>query len=319
VTELLADRKVLKVFHAARQDIEIFYHLSGEIPAPIFDTQVAAMVCGFGESVSYETLVAQIAKATIDKSARFTDWAHRPLTKRQIEYALADVIHLRTIYEDLAQRLKRSGRSGWLDEEMATLTDPATYELDPREAWKRLKTRSHNPRFLAVLRELTAWRENEARTRDLPRNRVLRDEALLEISAHVPKTKAELARSRSVSKGLAEGPSGSAILKAVAAGVAVPEREAPEAPPRLEMPPGAKPVVELLKVLLKAKCEAHGVAQKLVASSADLDMIAIDDHAAVPALHGWRRELFGEDALALKHGRLALSVEGRRIRLVRSA
>jgi ribonuclease D len=319
VTELLADRKVLKVFHAARQDIEIFYHLSGEIPAPIFDTQVAAMVCGFGESVSYETLVAQIAKATIDKSARFTDWAHRPLTKRQIEYALADVIHLRTIYEDLAQRLKRSGRSGWLDEEMATLTDPATYELDPREAWKRLKTRSHNPRFLAVLRELAAWRENEARTRDLPRNRVLRDEALLEISAHVPKTKAELARSRSVSKGLAEGPSGSAILKAVAAGVAVPEREAPEAPPRLEMPPGAKPVVELLKVLLKAKCEAHGVAQKLVASSADLDMIAIDDHAAVPALHGWRRELFGEDALALKHGRLALSVEGRRIRLVRSA
>ena len=317
VMALLADPDVLKVFHAARQDIEIFYHLSGKIPAPIFDTQVAAMVCGFGESVSYETLVAQIAKATIDKSARFTDWARRPLTKRQIEYALADVVHLRAIYEDLAERLKKSGRSGWLDEEMATLTDPATYELDPREAWKRLKTRSHNPRYLAVLRELAAWRENEARDRDLPRNRVLRDEALLEISAHLPKTKAELARLRSVSKGLAEGHMGSAVLKAVAAGLAVPAREAPEPPPRLETPSGAKPVVELLKVLLKAKCESHGVAQKLVASSADLERIATDDKAAVPALHGWRREVFGEDALALKHGQVALAVQNRRVRLVR--
>ncbi len=316
VCELLRNPEVLKVFHAARQDIEIFYDLSGAIPAPLFDTQVAAMVCGFGEAVAYETLVAKLARAHIDKSVRFTDWAHRPLSKSQIDYALADVVHLRTVYEELRRRLEESGRASWLDEEMAILTDPGTYKLDPKEAWHRIKTRSHNRRLLALLRELTAWREIEAQARDVPRNRVLRDGALLEIAAHAPDSKQELARCRSVSHGLAHGPAGTAILEAVARGAAIPQGECPEAPPRTEVAGGLKPVVELLKVLLKMKCEDYDVAQKLVASGADLEMLAADDEAPIAALHGWRREVFGEDALALKRGRLALTVRGRRVKLV---
>jgi ribonuclease D len=319
VLALLENRDVLKVFHAARQDIEIFYHLSGRIPLPLFDTQVAGMVCGFGEAVAYETLVAKLAKAHIDKTARFTDWAHRPLTKRQTDYALSDVVHLRTVYEKLHRRLDESGRAGWLDEEMATLTDPETYKLEPWAAWRRVKTRSHNRRLLALLRELAAWREAEAQTRDVPRNRVLRDEALLEIAGHTPSTRAELARCRSVSRGVAEGPMGAAILEAVARGAAVPEHERPEPPPRAELPAGLKPVVELLKVLLKMKCEDFGVAQKLVASTADLEMLVARDDAPVAALHGWRREVFGEDALTLKHGRLALTVRDNRVLLAPAA
>ena len=316
VFELMKNADVLKVFHAARQDIEIFHHLGGEIPAPIFDTQVAGMVCGFGESVSYETLVSQIARKQIDKSSRFTDWAQRPLSPRQIDYALSDVVHLRPVYEVLARRLEESGRAHWLAEEMAVLTDPATYRMEPREAWRRLKTRSHSRKHLAVLREVAAWRETEAQARDLPRNRIVRDEALLEIASHTPRTTADLARARSISKGLAEGRMGEAILKAVADGLSVPEREYPQLPPKADLPAGLKPVVELLKVLLKMKCERHGVAQKLVATSEDIERIAADDDAPVPALHGWRREVFGEDALALKHGKLALSVKGRSVRLV---
>jgi len=316
VFALMRNAGVLKVFHAARQDIEIFHHLGGEIPAPIFDTQVAGMVCGFGESVSYETLVSQIAKKQIDKSSRFTDWAQRPLSNRQIEYALSDVVHLRPVYEDLSRRLEKNERAHWLEEEMAVLTDPATYRMEPQDAWRRLKTRSHSRRHLAVLRAVAAWRETEAQTRDLPRNRVVRDEALLEIAAHTPRTTADLARARSISKGLAEGRMGSGILAAVADGLAVPESDLPELPPKAELPAGLKPVVELLKVLLKMKCERHGVAQKLVATTEDLERIAANDDAAVPALQGWRREVFGEDALALKHGRLALSVKGRAVRLV---
>jgi len=318
VFKLMANPGVLKVFHSGRQDIEIFHHLAGEIPTPIFDTQVAAMVCGFGESVSYETLVAQIAKAQLDKSSRFTDWARRPLTRRQIDYALSDVVHLRTVYEELARRLEKNARVGWLAEEMAVLTDPETYRMDPREAWRRLKIRSHSRRHLAVLREVAAWREREAQARDVPRNRVVRDEALLEIAAHTPRTKADLARARSVSKGMAEGTAGSAILKAVADGLAVPEQDLPELPPRAELPSGIRPVVELLKVLLKMKCEEHGVAQKLVAATPDLEAIAADDAAPVPALQGWRREIFGADALALKHGDLALTVRKKSVRLVPS-
>jgi ribonuclease D len=316
VYELMSNRKVLKVFHAGRQDIEIFHHQAGEIPAPLFDTQVAAMVCGFGESVSYETLVAQIAKAQIDKSSRFTDWAHRPLSKKQIDYALSDVVHLRTVYEELARRLGRNGRESWLAEEMATLTHPDTYRMEPREAWRRLKTRSHSRRHLAVLREVAAWREIEAQARDVPRNRIVRDEALLEIAAHSPREPDDLARSRSISKGIAEGHMGAAILKAVAAGLAVPDSELPELPPRVDSPPGLRPLVELLKVLLKMKCEEHGVAQKLVANTEDLEAIAADDEAEVHALQGWRREVFGEDALALKHGKLALTVRNRMVKLV---
>lgn len=314
--ELMANKRILKVFHAGRQDIEIFHHLTGEIPSPLFDTQVAAMVCGFGESVSYETLVAQIAKAQIDKSSRFTDWAHRPLSHRQIDYALSDVVHLRTVYEELLRRLEKNGRTSWLAEEMAVLTDPETYRMEPREAWHRLKTRSHSRRHLAVLREVAAWRETEAQARDVPRNRIVRDETLLEIAAHSPRARADLARSRSISKGIAEGPMGAAILKAVEIGLAVPADELPELPPRIDAPPGAKPLVELLKVLLKMKCEEHGVAQKLVATTQDLEAIAADDGAAVPALSGWRHDVFGEDALAIKHGKLALTVRDRTVRLV---
>lgn len=311
---LLYDERLLKVFHAARQDIEIFFHMTGRIPAPLFDTQVAAMVCGFGDSVSYETLAAQLAGARIDKSVRFTDWSARPLTDRQISYALADVTHLRKVYAALAKRLMGSGRAGWLQEEMATLLEPSTYRLEPDEAWRRLKPRAGSkPRLLSVLREVAAWREREAQRRDIPRNRVVRDETVIDIAAHAPTTVEEIARLRGLSKGLAEGRMGQEILVAVANGVAKPENEAPQLPPALDLPGGLGPVVELLKVLLKMKCERQQVAQKLVASTSDLERIAADDNADVPALHGWRREVFGNDALALKHGRLALTMNGKRI------
>jgi len=316
---LMADTGVLKVFHAARQDIEIFHHLSGQVPAPLFDTQVAAMVCGFGDSVGYDTLVAKLAKTRIDKSSRFTDWARRPLTDKQLQYALSDVTHLRVAYEKIARRLERTGRAGWLDEEMAVLTDPATYAADPDEAWRRIKTRGRDPRFFALLREVAAWREREAQRRDVPRNRVLRDEALTEIAAHAPQTVAELARVRGLGKDLAEGRGGRALLEAVAAGLAVPDGDCPRPPKRRDPAPGTGPLIELLKVLLKMKAEVHDVAPKLIAGAADLEAIAGDDRAPVRALSGWRREIFGADALALKHGELALTARDNGIDLVRVA
>ena len=316
--ELMADTNVLKVFHAARQDVEIFLHLADAIPTPIFDTQIAAMVCGFGDSVGYETLASQLAKARIDKSMRFTDWAMRPLSEKQIQYALADVTHLRVAYEKLVRKVEKNGRISWLSEEMALLTEPGTYRVDPENAWKRLKPRSSSGRFLAVLKELAAWREREAQDRDLPRQRILRDETLTEIAAHHPVDTNELGRTRGIGKGLVEGKMGQAILEAVKRGVAIPESECPKPADRVDVPKGLGPVVDLLKVLLKMKCDEHGVASKLVANSADIDAIASDDDADVPALHGWRRDLFGEDALALKHGRLGLGfcTDGRRLRMV---
>jgi ribonuclease D len=316
--ELMADTSVLKVFHAARQDVEIFLHQADAIPTPLFDTQVAAMVCGFGDSVGYETLASQLAKARIDKTMRFTDWAMRPLSEKQIQYALADVTHLRVAYEKLVRKLEKNGRLEWLGEEMALLTDPATYRVDPDNAWRRLKPRSTSPRFLAVLKELAAWREREAQERDLPRQRVLRDETLTEIAAHHPADVHELGRTRGIGKGLVEGKMGQAILEAVKRGLDIPEDRCPSPPDRVEVPKGLGPVVELLKVLLKMKCDEHGVASKLVANSADIDAIASDDNANVPALHGWRRDLFGDDALKLKHGRLGLGfcTDGRRLRLI---
>ncbi|MBW7849507.1 MAG: ribonuclease D [Rhodospirillales bacterium] len=315
--DLLVDPRVLKVFHAARQDVEIFLHLSGKVPAPLFDTQVAAMVCGFGDSVAYETLAAQLARARIDKSLRFTDWSQRPLTERQLHYALSDVTHLRIAYEKLQHKLDKTGRTRWLDEEMAVLTDPATYLVPPEDAWRRLKPRSSSPRYLAILRELAAWRERDARERDVPRQRILRDEALLEIAAHAPTTVADLGRTRGLSKGVAEGRQGAAVLEAVARAVGLPETDWPVPPERGEGPRGG-PVVELLKVLLKIKCDQHDVAQRLVASAADIEMLAATDDADVAALHGWRREIFGEDALRLKHGQVALglSPDGKRLRLI---
>jgi ribonuclease D len=314
--DLLADPKILKVFHAARQDIEIFFHLTGKIPTPIVDTQVAAMVCGFGDAVSYENLAGKLAGARIDKSSRFTDWSHRPLTERQLHYALSDVTHLRLAYEKLARRMERTGRSEWVAEEMAILTDPDTYRLEPREAWHRLKPRSDKPRFLALLREVAAWREEEAQRRDQPRSRIAKDETLTEIAAHAPITPEELGRCRGLSKGFAESRQGQALLAAVKRALGLPEDELPTPPPRVETPPGVGPLVDLLRVLLKMRCETHQVAQKLVASASELERIAADDNAPVPALSGWRRELFGADALALKHGRLALTASGKEVKIV---
>ena len=316
---LMRNEGVLKVFHAARQDIEIFFHLMRAVPAPVFDTQVAAMVCGFGDSVSYETLASRLAGAQIDKSSRFTDWARRPLTERQLRYALDDVVPLRRVYQKLVQRLDSSGRESWLEEEMAELTDPATYRLDPAGAWRRLKVRSNNRRLLALARELATWREETAQRRDLPRARVLKDEQLLEIAAHAPKSVDDLALARGLGRGFAEGRFGTEILDVVARTLAMPAGDYPLPTPRNEAPPGLGPLVDLLRVLLKMRCEENDVAQKLVADADDLERIAADDHADVRALSGWRAELFGRDALDLKHGRLALTAAGKRIKLVRLA
>jgi ribonuclease D len=313
---LMSDPQTLKVFHAARQDLEIFFQLSGEVPHPIFDTQVAAMVCGFGDAASYETLVKRLAGASLDKASRFTDWAHRPLTERQIKYALADVVHLRTFYDRLQHLLADNGRAAWFEEEMADLVDPAIYRSDPAEAWRRFRIRGRaDRRFLGVLRALAAWREKAAQQRDLPRGRIMRDEAVLEIATHAPKAIETLARTRSLGKGIAEGKLGREILAAVAEGLADPEPP-PAIPAKADAPPGIGPLIELLRVLLKQRCEDFQVAQKLVASADDLEAIAADDNAPVRVLSGWRRDVFGNDALALKHGRLALTAGRNRIELV---
>ncbi|MCK6453939.1 MAG: ribonuclease D [Alphaproteobacteria bacterium] len=315
--DLVTVSPVLKVFHAARQDIEIFVRLAGRVPKPLFDTQVAAMVCGFGDSVAYDTLVAKLADARIDKSSRYTDWQHRPLTQRQIDYALSDVIYLRRVYAKLQRRLERSGRTHWLEDELGTLADPDTYRTDPESAWQRIKIRGGNPRFLAVLRELSAWREREAQRRDIPRNRILRDDSLLDLAAHPPGSLDELARARGVGRGVAEGRLGNDILAAVARALASDPKTWPSLPPRPDIPQGLGPLTDLLRVLLKTKCEVHDVAQRLVASADDLELIAADDNADVPALKGWRREVFGEDAIKLKHGRLSLGADGSQIKLIR--
>ena len=316
VFALFDDPGIVKVLHSARQDMEIFFHMTGRLPAPIFDTQVAAMVCGFGESVGYDTLARKLTGAQIDKSSRFTDWSRRPLAQRQLAYALADVTHLRTIHRKLARRLEKSGRASWLDEEMAILTSPETYRLEPAEAWRRLKTRSNDRRYLAVLEALATWREVEAQQRDVPRGRVLRDEQLFDIAAHRPTAEEELARSRGISRDLARGRIGKAILETINAALALPDSALPKPPPKQQSINGIGPLMDLLKVMLKLRCEEHDVAQKLIASSADLELIAMSDEADVLALRGWRYEIFGRDALALKHGRVALSASGSKVRVV---
>ncbi|MBM3485385.1 MAG: ribonuclease D [Alphaproteobacteria bacterium] len=316
VLKLLLAPKPLKVFHAARQDIEIFHRLSGKVPAPLFDTQIAAMVCGFGEAVSYESLASRLAKARIDKTMRFTDWARRPLTKKQLDYAIADVTHLRLVYQKLSDRLEKSGRTEWVAEELAKLTDPETYTIDPQESWRRIRSKGSKPRYLAVLRGLAAWREREAQRRDIPRSRVMRDETIAEIAAHAPTTLEELAALRSATGEHTRGRVASEIIAIVNEALNLPEDALPRVPSREENLPNAGPSIELMKVLLKLKCEMHGVAQKLVATSDDIEALARDDEADVPALHGWRRELFGEDALALKHGRIALTTNGMRLKVV---
>jgi len=311
---LMADHSILKVFHAGRQDLEIFFNAMGEVPAPVFDTQIAAMVCGFGDQVGYEALVSKLAGANLDKSQRFTDWAQRPLTERQITYALGDVTHLRKVYLALRARLEKSGRAPWLDEEDAVLTSPDTYKVDPREMWRRLRARTRAPRMLAVLRELAAWREITAQSMDTPRQRVAKDDAILELAANMPVTVDDIKRSR-LAKPLASGRYVEGVLAAVAKGRAVPDAECPRLERDDSWDNAPRAVTELLKLLLKARSEQHDVAQKLIANSDDIDAIAISDTADVPALHGWRRELFGEDALKLKHGKLAigLSANGKHV------
>lgn len=314
--DLFRDPGVVKVFHAARQDLEIFATSAGVLPQPFFDTQVAAMVCGYGDQVGYETLARQIARATIDKSSRFSDWARRPLSQAQMEYALADVTHLRRIYEVLAKRLADTGRAAWVQEELATLLDPETYRVDPETAWTRLKPRSAAPKFLAALRELARFREAAAQSRNVPRARILKDDALLELAANRPRNADDLGKSRLLLREARRGDIADGILAAVAAAEACPPADLPrpvEAPPRK---PGAEALADLLRVLLKAKAEAEGVAQRLVASSADLDAIAAEDEPDAPAMRGWRYDLFGRDALRLKRGEIALSADGARVRVV---
>ncbi len=307
--DLMVDEKVLKVFHSARQDIEIVHHLAGVIPHPIFDTQVAAMVCGFGEAVSYSMLVKRLLNRNLDKTSRFTDWSRRPLSERQLTYALGDVTHLRDLYPKLKAQLDQSERASWLNEEMAVLTDPATYELHPEQAWRRLKMRIKTPKALAVLMELAAWREREAQTQDVPRARILKDEALYDIASQTPRTQEDLGSLRTLHNGFARSMRGRAVLEAVARGL---ERDPKTIPPieRGEpMPPEAQAVVDLLRVLLKARAGSHGVAPKLIATSDELEEIARSDDADAPVLRGWRKKLFGDDALALKRGELALVIK----------
>jgi len=312
--ELMANAAVLQVLHAARQDLEIFHRL-GQLPRPFFDTQVAAMVCGFGEDVAYETLVNKLAKAQLDKSSRFTDWSRRPLSEAQIRYALGDVTHLRVIYEQLAARIEETGRTSWVAEEQAALLEPSLYENPPEEAWRRLKLRSRDGRFVAVVQALAAWREREAQRRDVPRARIIRDDILLEVAANRPQTVEDL---RALERVNLDRESAAAAVAAIQAALTLPKSELPRLPEPVVLPRGIGPIVDLLRVLLKYRCEEAEVAQRLVASTADLEAIAVDDEAAdVPALHGWRREIFGADALALKAGRLALAVRGRRPVVIR--
>jgi len=313
----LMDRPdLIKAFHSARQDLEIFYHMSGRIPAAVVDTQVAAMVCGFGDSIGFEAIVRHVTGKRIDKVSRYTDWTQRPLSRRQLDYALADVIWLRPVYAYISEKLTENGRSDWLYDELAVLANPRTYRLDPEEAWRRLKVRSTDPAFLAVLREVAAWREREAQSRNVPRARVLKDEHLLEIAARHPSEIDELAKLRGVNRDLARGRIGQQLIEAVRRGLAVPRPDRPQLPPRPEIPQGLAPLIDLLKVLLKMKCSEHQVAQKLVASVSDLEQIALDDEAEVPALTGWRRKVFGDHALALKHGAIALSAAGSELKVV---
>jgi ribonuclease D len=307
VFALMADPKVIKVFHAARQDIEIIWNLARLIPAPLFDTQVAAMVCGFGEQVAYGELVQSVCKVTLDKSSRFTDWSRRPLSEAQVDYAIADVTYLREIYLYLRKRLESTGRLSWLDDEMAVLTSPDVYEQHPERAWERFRGRARRPRDLAVLMELAAWREAEAQSRDVPRGRVLKDDVLIEISSAAPKTADELGNLRAFPRGMERSKMGTDILAAIQRGLARDPKTLPKIERERRASNGA--TVELLKVLLRQVSEAHGVAAKMIATVEDLETLAANHHAKIPMLSGWRREIFGGKALELIHGRLALTLE----------
>ncbi len=312
--DLMADTNVVKVFHAARQDLEIIWKMSGRLPEPLFDTQVAAMVCGFGDQVSYSELAQTLCRVSIDKSSRFTDWARRPLSTAQVTYALADVTHLRDIYKTLVKQLAESKRTGWLGDEMKTLLSPTTYEQHPDQAWERFRSKLRKPRDLAVMMDLAAWRESEAQSRDVPRSRILKDDAMIEVATAAPRSAEALADLRAVPRGMDKSRLGPDMIAAVERGLA----RDPKTLPRIDRDRrgsggGNGATVELLKVLLRQVADAHGVAAKLIANVEDLEAIAASDEADVPALDGWRRTMFGAKALDLKNGRLALTVEGGKV------
>ena len=319
VFQLLNDPAILKVFHACRQDMEIFFHLTKNTPKPVFDTQIAAMVCGYGDAISYDKLVKQLLGIEIDKSSRFTDWSQRPLSNTQLKYALTDVTHLRNVYEKLNKQLRENGRETWLVEELDFVTSTTTYMIDPEKVWLRLKVRSGRPQFLILVQAIAAFREREAQRRDVPRNRVLRDDVLLDIAARAPATPEELAKVRSISANFATSNSGTQILKVISLAKQIPIDQAPKIEKKERKNNQGTAVVELLKVLLKMKAEEHNVAQKLIAATADLEAVAADDMADVAFLKGWRREIFGNDALLLKSGKLGLSINNHSVKITHNS
>ncbi|MER8981721.1 ribonuclease D [Mesorhizobium sp. M0870] len=312
--KLMANEAVVKVFHAARQDIEIIVHLGDLVPHPVFDTQVAAMVCGFGDSVSYDQLVQRITGARLDKSSRFTDWRHRPLSDKQLDYALADVTHLIEVYQHLSAELERENRAHWLNEEMEVLTSRETYDPHPEDAWKRLKMRLRKPQELAIVQGVAAWREREARERDVPRGRVLKDDAIYEVAQQAPRDTAALGKLRTTPKGWERSSAATALLGAVNTALALPKEQMPKLPKSFQPPEGSSAAAELLKVLLRIVAEKEGVASKVLASSDDIDRIAAEgEEADVPALQGWRRAVFGEAALKLVRGEIGIKFDKRKI------
>lgn len=311
--ELMKNPKIIKVFHAARQDVEIIYNLAQTIPTPLFDSQVAAMVCGFGDSISYDQLVSRITGHRVDKSSRFTDWTLRPLSDKQIAYASADVTHLRDVYMSLKANLEEQDRSSWVSEEMAVLTSVDTYYVQPKNAWKRMKMRVRKPVELAIMKELAGWREAEAQKRDVPRGRVIKDDAIYELCSQAPTTPNALARLRSIPRGFEKSRLADDILMAIQKALAIPASDLQPIPRGRNSPEGSSAVVDLLKVLLKMTSERHDVAAKVIATVDDLEQIACDDNADIAALKGWRRQLFGESALAIKHGELSLRISGKKV------
>ncbi len=314
IWELFADPKIVKVFHAARQDLEIIYQLSGTLPAPLFDTQIAAMVCGYGDQVGYEALVNDICKVKADKSSQFTDWTHRPLSDRQVTYALNDVIFLKDIYESLKNRLDKKSRVDWVLEETQNLLDVALYQFPPQDAWQRLKLRSPKPRDLAVLRELAAWREEEAQKKDVPRGRILKDETLLDLTYQKPRTETDLARIRGVTTDMAKGKFGRLILDAMERGISVPEVECPAVTGKDPLPQRLTPLLEMLKILLRIQASEHDVAGRLIADSETLENYVHDPKSSPTLTHGWRYDIFGKYAEDMMNGKIALTIENGKIK-----
>ncbi len=307
--DLLANENVLKVFHSGRQDLEIFYNMTGKVVSPIFDTQIAAMVCGYGDSVGYEKIVRQVTGGEIDKSSQFTDWSVRPLSEKQTTYALGDVTHLCDVYLSLRDELEKRGRTEWLYQEEEVLKDPATYENDPYKVWKRIKIRSPKSKSLVILKELAAWRELHAQKKDIPKSWVIRDDTLADMASQAPQNPKQLAKIRNVSKETAEGKMGVQLLKVIKEALETPKEEWPRVKRKEHLSSDILAVIDVLKMLLKVQSAKHDVAPKIIASASDLEEIALDDEADVPALRGWRKDIFGQDALALKHGSLSIGLK----------